>query len=137
MTEQAQRTTVFVTLEAETCYKCGIAFGLSSALMKYLKDHKGTTFYCPAGHPQHYIGETEEDRLRRQVEQEKKRTEWAKQEARNIELQRRAAVGQLTKLKNRVGEGVCPCCNRTFQNLMRHMNTKHPYFAALEARKAK
>jgi hypothetical protein len=23
---------------------------------------------------------------------------------------------------------VCPCCRRTFQNLMRHMQTQHPTF---------
>tara|TARA_Y100000310_G_scaffold338946_1_gene430083 strand:- start:1163 stop:1354 length:192 start_codon:yes stop_codon:yes gene_type:complete len=36
--------------------------------------------------------------------------------------------GQVTKLKNRAKAGVCPCCNRTFQNLSRHMETKHPDF---------
>jgi hypothetical protein len=25
-----------------------------------------------------------------------------------------------------VANGVCPCCNRTFQNLARHMAGKHP-----------
>jgi hypothetical protein len=25
---------------------------------------------------------------------------------------------------------VCPCCNRSFQNLRRHMATKHPEFNA-------
>jgi hypothetical protein len=29
------------------------------------------------------------------------------------------------KLK-RVHRGVCPCCKRTFQNIQRHMETKHP-----------
>jgi hypothetical protein len=24
---------------------------------------------------------------------------------------------------------VCPCCNRTFQALARHMNSKHPTYA--------
>lgn len=37
-----------------------------------------------------------------------------------------AARGQVTRIKNRVGNGVCPCCNRSFGNLHRHMQTKHP-----------
>lgn len=41
-----------------------------------------------------------------------------------------AAVGQVTKLKNRVGHGVCPCCNRSFGNLARHIESEHPTFIA-------
>jgi hypothetical protein len=36
----------------------------------------------------------------------------------------------VTKIKNRVGHGVCPCCTRSFQNLARHMASEHPTFAA-------
>ena len=43
-----------------------------------------------------------------------------------------AARGQVTKLKNRAAAGVCPCCNRQFQNLKNHMATKHPEFNAPE-----
>ncbi|WP_159103999.1 hypothetical protein [Rhodopseudomonas sp. B29] len=41
-----------------------------------------------------------------------------------------AARGQVTKIKNRVGHGVCPCCNRTFANLARHMAGEHPGYTA-------
>lgn len=30
------------------------------------------------------------------------------------------------------GHGVCPCCNRTFSDLQRHMASKHKGFAAEE-----
>lgn len=33
-----------------------------------------------------------------------------------------------TRIKNRVKNGVCPCCNRTFENLARHMQAKHSDF---------
>lgn len=36
--------------------------------------------------------------------------------------------GVATRLKNRAAHGVCPCCNRTFQQLARHMSAKHPDF---------
>ena len=33
------------------------------------------------------------------------------------------------KQLKRVHNGVCPCCNRSFQNLQKHMKTKHPEIA--------
>lgn len=41
---------------------------------------------------------------------------------------RRAQKGQNTRLKNRIAAGVCPCCNRSFQNVARHMAGQHPDF---------
>lgn len=32
------------------------------------------------------------------------------------------------KLKRRVKAGVCPCCKRTFKQLVAHMKHKHPDF---------
>jgi hypothetical protein len=45
------------------------------------------------------------------------------------ERRRRAEKAAKTKIKNRVAKGVCPCCNRTFQNLADHMKSKHPDYA--------
>jgi hypothetical protein len=36
--------------------------------------------------------------------------------------------GVKTRMANRIKHGVCPCCNRTFLNLQRHMTTQHPSF---------
>lgn len=60
------------------------------------------------------------------------RTE-ARRERRDMERSRNAYKGQVTKVKNRVSKGVCPCCNRYFKNLHRHMENKHPDYA--EAKK--
>jgi hypothetical protein len=35
-------------------------------------------------------------------------------------------VRSVTKLKQRVANGVCPCCHRSFVNLHRHMAGQHP-----------
>lgn len=40
--------------------------------------------------------------------------------------QRLAAERELKKIQTRVKGGVCPCCNRSFVQLTRHMKTKHP-----------
>jgi hypothetical protein len=39
-----------------------------------------------------------------------------------------AGKAQVTKLKKRASAGVCPCCNRTFSNMARHMAHQHPEF---------
>lgn len=95
---------------------------------------KGTTFYCINGHPQSYT-ETENAALKKQLEQQKAETErerLAANSARAIaETARKAeriARGKLKAQTERVKNGVCPCCTRSFTNLRRHMETKHPEF---------
>ena len=41
-----------------------------------------------------------------------------------------ATKGHLTRAKKRHRAGLCPCCNRQFQDLVRHMASKHPEEAA-------
>lgn len=122
----------------EECCNCGVAF----AFPKEFKDEclknrgpNGRAFYCPNGHRQWYTGESEADALRRErdrLKQDAARLE--EQIARerdlraNAERRVSAARGQITKLHKRVGEGHCPCCNRGFVNLRRHMAAKHPDF---------
>ena len=45
------------------------------------------------------------------------------------ERSRSAIKGQLTRAKRRISKGVCPCCNRTFQNLANHISEKHPDYS--------
>lgn len=129
-----------ITFEREDCCNCGVTFFVPSDLQaRRKKDAK--FFYCPNGHGQHYsVGEA--DRLRAQLaEAEKakqralKEKEWAQESARQdresrLAAERRltAAKGQQTRLRNRIKNGVCPCCTRHFDNLQRHIATKHPDF---------
>lgn len=121
------------SLVVETCCNCGLVFAMPIELYRERKrDQKN--FHCPNGHPQHYVASTEQD-LRNQVAREQARADQLKadrdRERRNrerAERQRSALKGQLTKVKKRVAHGVCPCCNRTFQNLQRHMESQHPEF---------
>ena len=125
---------VTTTLVVEECCNCHVAFGVPEDFYKRRKkDHE--LFYCPKGHSQHYTGKTEEQKLREELEAERQRTARAKENAEyqraekeRIELRRRATAGALTRVKNRVGNGVCPCCKRTFQQLARHMTAKHPTY---------
>lgn len=125
-----------------TCHQCKEVSGLSRQTYNVLL-RSGQTFYCPWGHGGVYsAAPTEADLLRKERDTLKQqmarkddeirqkgdevRAERAWREA--AQNQARAYKGVATRVKNRVGKGVCPCCNRTFANLQRHMAGKHPTF---------
>lgn len=126
--EQAYQRTVTVTLEPVTCCRCGTSFGISSTLYSHLKNNHNY-FYCPNGHSQHFISETEEEKLKRQLQWQKEHNEWLSKANKKKEAQIRGLKGSVTKIKKRVGKGACPCCNRHFVNLERHMSCKHPDYS--------
>lgn len=116
------------TMNSLTCSECGIVFALPAFYMtKRREDHKA--FHCPNGHQQHYPAETEAEKLKKELEQQKKRTTWAESQAAEERARADRAAGELTKLKARVNNGVCPCCQRSFVNLRRHLASKHPDFS--------
>lgn len=121
------------------CYRCKEPFGLDrSTYETLLRSHQ--QFHCPWGHGQSFIeGESEEDKLRRERDQLKQRIAYKddmirEAEARAEHEKRRANgyKGHATKITKRAKAGVCPCCNRTFQQLARHMASKHPTFTPME-----
>ena len=116
------------------CCRCGIPFGVPDEFDDRRRQD-GKSFCCPRGHNQSYH-DNETQRLKKQLAHEKKLREWAEQDARvakaaesRANYRVRAMKGVITKQKKRAAAGVCPCCNRTFQNLARHMSTKHPDYA--------
>lgn len=121
----------------ETCYRCNAPFAMSEELhTAAMERREAFQFYCPNGHGQHYVtGESEKDKLRRERDRLAQRVAeyqeyWQDASKRAEAAERRvsAARGQITKLKKRASNGVCPCCNRTFADLARHMHSKHPGF---------
>lgn len=132
--------TVETGFVVEECCNCGVAFAMTKAFKaECLKNRgpNGKRFYCPNGHVQWYVGETEADKLRRErdrlaqrIAQRDDEIERQRQLRADAERSASAFKGQVTKLKNRAAAGVCPCCTRSFTNLRRHMATKHPTFSA-------
>jgi DNA-binding XRE family transcriptional regulator len=110
----------FVT---EECCNCHMQFAMTRDYFeKRRADQK--TFYCPAGHAQHYTVSSEQ-KLRQQVERERSMREAAEARAATAARQRDQVTKSHRRMRTRVMNGVCPCCNRTFQNLMQHMKTQH------------
>lgn len=80
----------------------------------------------------HYA-ETTEARLKRQLaceraahDQTKAARAYDHRRANSAERSRNALKGVVTRTKNRISKGVCPCCNRQFKDLERHMTGQHP-----------
>lgn len=116
------REVTLVTIECS----CGLVFAVPD-FWRDARRKDGEQFYCPKGHARVYR-ETDLDRAKREIDSLKQANEYLKRTKESAERSRAAVQGQLTKERKRVGNGVCPCCNRTFQNVLRHMKTQHPEF---------
>lgn len=121
---------VEVTLEAVTC-TCGIQFAAPTHLLTQLRE-KHTTFYCPRGCRQHFPGESDTERLERELKQAKMRETSQRSRANALSRRNTALKGHHTRLKKRIGNGECPCCRRNFQNLQRHMKSQHPDYTEVD-----
>lgn len=126
-----------ITFATITCYKddCGLVFAVPS-FWQQRKRRTHADFYCPNGHVQRYTTKSDAEKLRDELAAQKAETERVRasrdEEARirrGVERQLTATRGVVTRTKRRVGHGVCPCCNRSFAALGRHMATKHPEYA--------
>ncbi len=127
------KLTAVEDLAKETCCNCGVIFAMPADLQKNLIE-TGRLFYCPNGHPQHYT-ESEVSKLEKRLKQEKafraaaekdlqSEREWSKRQARS----RSALRGVVTRLKNKIADGKCPCCDQYFSDLHNHMVHDHPEY---------
>lgn len=117
------------------CYKCHMLFAVPAHAHERWRD-TGEYFWCPNGHSQHYTTSTVQ-KLRNELDQMKRAKEWHEARSRDEREARErterrlvAQRGASTRLRNRIKNGVCPCCTRTFVNVARHMATRHPEFQA-------
>ena len=110
----------------EECCRCGVAFGIPKDLHKEQLDD-GSWFYCPNGHRQHY-SESTEQKLKQQLREKEREIQRQQQRAIQAESDAADKSRRYNRIRDRVSNGVCPCCKRTFENLARHMATKHPDF---------
>jgi hypothetical protein len=125
-----------IHLVTEQCCNCGVLFALPDQLRRQLLDHPRRQFWCPNGHGQWYVGETEAQQLKRHAEQLERALAAEQAVATHERDQRRAAERSNaalravnTRTRRRIAAGVCPCCRRTFQDLASHMAGQHPQYA--------
>jgi hypothetical protein len=113
-------------LETTECISCGVTFAFPKTLIdKQRRD--GGYHYCPNGHQQGWSQELSENgKLKAELEAKNREIALQGSHLKHKDDQIAAQKGINTKLRKRIGAGVCPCCHRTFQQLAGHMATKHP-----------
>ena len=135
MATRMQYLNINQRLVTEVCCDCGVLFAMPDELHDKLVDKPGTAFYCPNGHSQHYVGKTEAQKLKEQLE--RREQELARRQAQldqaRAEAEHQAAVargykGAAAKARKRAAKGVCPApgCKRSFVDVARHVSTCHP-----------
>ena len=132
MTQYAYGTSTNIQIVAHWCGGCGIPYGLPEGFLDQRReDHKDWT--CPNGCVRHFAAGS--SKAEREAKAAKERADrlyarlTAEQDQRQA-AQREAAEAKASevRLRWRVGNGVCPCCQRTFPGLAAHVATKHPEF---------
>lgn len=126
-----------IELTEAICITCDASYALPKAVMDRHREHGGY-HWCPVcgtsqgWDPKAIVKRQEENA---EIERLKKNLKWeqdfaSEQRRGREEAERRlsATKGVVTKLKQRAAGGMCPCCNRSFVGLARHMATKHPEF---------
>lgn len=51
-----------IALRTEECWSCGVIFAMTERFQRERVRQKDS-FYCPAGHPNHYLGRTHAEQL--------------------------------------------------------------------------
>lgn len=120
------------------CCKCSATFAVTDDFYRVAMERcEQFLFYCPNGHEQHYVrGQSEIDKVRQERDRLKQQIAAKNDEIAHERRRVAAARGQVSRLTRRLKAGLCPCCNRSFQNLARHMSTKHPDFESKSAHEA-
>lgn len=131
----SSQITITVEMARIDCWACGFAYAVPMEF-RDRRRRDGRDFWCPGCGRSACFKECEIDQLKRKVASAQQRAEyWCDQHTRAVaqceaeERRHRATKGVLTKTRKRVGHGVCPCCNRSFANLRRHMANKHPEYS--------
>lgn len=131
-----------VTLVHMHCGECDCVFAMSQSKYNRCKE-QGEGWHCPNGHSRVFTG-SEVQKLRDELARERQAREQEKarldsritslREDRDSALKRESALkGAKTRLKNRIANGVCPCCTRSFSNVQKHMAHMHPEYKKNEA----
>ncbi len=117
-------------LVTEECCNCGITFAMPEDYKDRLRrETTKATFYCPTGHPQHYVGESDAQKLREAADEAAKlRAENGQLAAANRTLTKGVLdrAKKLNSARQRAKAGMCLHCRRHFANVKAHVSKQHP-----------
>jgi hypothetical protein len=134
---EGQKFVADTTLVVVTCATCGVTYAIperfEKSALKWRGDRSnGWKICCPFGHTWWYVGETDQERLKRERDEARLQRDATRYLLDHEQRSHIATRGHLTRKRkqlDRVAAGVCPCCKRSFKNLARHMAGQHPEFS--------
>lgn len=123
---------ISIKLYVMDCPACATVFGITADLEKRRRAD-GQTLYCPNGHNMSWtLGKSAEEKLRDAETRNTALTDQLTAAVQDAESTRVA----LLRDRQRFANGVCPCCNRSFDNVRRHMTTQHPDYDTTKVKQA-
>lgn len=125
ITETVQLTTM-------RCGGCGMVWAMPE-FFRLERQKTGQSWFCPRG-CERANKETEAEKLLKQLTASKTETLRQTQLKIEAELAREESIRKLKRVERRARAALCPCCNRSFSNLQRHLQTKHPEQCAIKPR---
>lgn len=135
---QGKRFAADTTLIVVQCYSRGCTYAIPESFDRSARRYHGGEasgwwICCPFGHTWGYTGETKEESLQRHLDnardeaaRTRARLDQTEASLRGTRTRAARTTKELKRTKDRVKNGVCPCCNRTFAQLQRHMKRQHP-----------
>lgn len=110
------------------CGNCGCLHAIPTNWEESAKSagHHTYDWYCPRGCKIGYGGPSEAEKQRKRADEAERRVQAERDLRQDTERRLIAQRGETTKAKKRAAAAVCPCCNRSFVQLRRHMANKHP-----------
>jgi hypothetical protein len=138
----------YLDITLTDCCVCGVTLAMPADYeQRRREDH--ASFYCLNGHQQAFKGETAQEKKLRLAEAEAAEERRAREaserslayartaltaardQAAMSERSKAAYKGHLTRMRNRIANGVCPVqsCQRSFQNVHQHITKMHPEWA--------
>lgn len=113
------------------CWNCSSNQAIPERLYEQASNY-GKTFYCSSCGESQVYKQTEVARLRAELASQEGNAAYWRAEATAASNRERAQKAAKTRIKNRISNGVCPCCKRHFANVERHIKGQHPEFAGVQ-----
>jgi hypothetical protein len=129
MSQRGFTITASTVLITEECCNCGVVFAMPEELRDRCLANHSRMFYCPNGHSQYYTGPTPLEKATQRATEAERKLASRNEDLRVERVNHAVTKGKLTKANNKVKRaerGVCTTCHRTFVNVQRHVENKHP-----------
>ena len=120
------------------CGTCAVWHTIPEVIHSCYK-REGGFWHCPNCHQRGWDKGTdaiERENTRRERDRLKQEAARLAEEIAAEKARADVAEKKYLQARRRSAAGVCPCCNRTFANMQRHMKAKHPNVVPLEQKQA-